>query len=42
MNEGHAALLGLELLDERARWFQRDQFDHEDVQAIRMISSLSE
>ena len=35
MNEGHAALLGLELLDERARWFHRDRFNHEDVQAIR-------
>jgi len=35
MNEGHAALLGLELLDERARWFQRDSFNHEDVEAIR-------
>ncbi|MEO6568886.1 MAG: alpha-glucan family phosphorylase [Opitutaceae bacterium] len=35
MNEGHAALLGLELLDERARWFQRDRFNHEDVQAIQ-------
>lgn len=35
MNEGHAALLGLELLDERARWFHRDRFDHDDVQAIR-------
>ena len=35
MNEGHASLLGLELLDERARWFRRNQFNHEDVQAIR-------
>lgn len=35
MNEGHAALLGLELLDERARWFHRDRFNHDDVQAIR-------
>jgi glycogen phosphorylase len=35
MNEGHAALLALELLDERARWFHRDQFNHEDVEAIR-------
>ena len=35
LNEGHAALLGLELLDERARWFHRDRFDHDDVQAIR-------
>lgn len=35
MNEGHAALLGLELLDERARWFRRDRFNLEDVQAIK-------
>ncbi|MDQ8195285.1 alpha-glucan family phosphorylase [Coraliomargarita sp. SDUM461004] len=35
MNEGHAALLGLELLDERARWFQRERFDHDDVEAIK-------
>ncbi len=35
MNEGHAALLGLELLDERARWFQRDRILHEDLEAIR-------
>ena len=35
MNEGHAALLALELLDERARWFHREQFNDEDVQAIR-------
>ena len=35
MNEGHAALLGLELLDERARWFQRPAFNAEDVQAVR-------
>lgn len=35
MNEGHAALLGLELLDERARWFNRDRFNHEDVQAVQ-------
>ncbi len=34
MNEGHAALLALELLDEHARWFGRDAFNHEDVQAI--------
>ena len=34
MNEGHAALLSLELLDERARWFGRETFNHEDVQAI--------
>ena len=35
MNEGHAALLGLELLDERARWCQRASFNEEDVQAVR-------
>jgi starch phosphorylase len=35
MNEGHAALLALELLDERARWHQRDCFNDEDVAAIR-------
>lgn len=35
MNEGHAALLSLELLDEHARWFGRDSFNHEDVQAIQ-------
>ena len=34
MNEGHAALLSLELLDERARWFGRETFNQEDVQAI--------
>ncbi len=36
MNEGHAALLGLELLDERARWFKRAAFNQEDVQAVRV------
>jgi len=35
MNEGHAALLGLELLDERARWFHRDRFNYDDVRAIQ-------
>jgi len=35
MNEGHAALLALELLDEHARWFGRDRFNEDDVQAIR-------
>ncbi|MDE3100130.1 MAG: alpha-glucan family phosphorylase [Verrucomicrobiota bacterium] len=35
MNEGHAALLGLELLDERARSSGRDVFNHDDVQAIQ-------
>ena len=35
MNEGHAALLGLELLDERAKSFQREIFTSDDVQAVR-------
>jgi len=35
MNEGHAALLALELLDERARWFHREAFNAEDVQAVK-------
>jgi starch phosphorylase len=35
MNEGHAALLGLELLDERARASQRTAFNRDDVQAVR-------
>ncbi len=35
LNEGHAALLALELLDEHARWFGRDRFDDDDVKAIR-------
>ncbi len=35
MNEGHAALLALELLDERARWLHRDAFNEEDVQAVK-------
>ena len=34
MNEGHAALLSIELLSERAHWFGRETFNHEDVQAI--------
>jgi starch phosphorylase len=34
MNEGHAALLAVELLDERARWFGRNEFDHDDIRAI--------
>lgn len=37
MNEGHAALLGLELLDERAKSFQRDTFNSDDVQAVRRL-----
>ena len=35
MNEGHAALLALELLDERARQHGRAAFDGDDVQAVR-------
>ena len=35
MNEGHAAFLGVELLDERARELKRDTFNEEDVQAVR-------
>ncbi|MEZ6080410.1 MAG: alpha-glucan family phosphorylase [Pirellulaceae bacterium] len=35
MNEGHAALLGLELLDERAKSLGRELFNSEDVQAVR-------
>ncbi len=35
LNEGHAALLGVELLDERARSFNRTDFNSEDVQAVR-------
>ena len=35
MNEGHAALLGLELLDERARSCNRERFNHEDANAIK-------
>lgn len=35
MNEGHAALLGLELLDERAKSLGRNTFNGEDVQAVR-------
>ena len=35
MNEGHAAFLGLELLDENAKEHGRDSFNHEDVQAVR-------
>lgn len=34
MNEGHAALLGLELLDERATSLGRKTFNSEDVQAV--------
>ena len=35
LNEGHAALLGIELLDERARWSGRTHFTYDDVQEIR-------
>ncbi len=35
MNEGHAALLGLELLEEQAREAGREQVSHEDVEAVR-------
>lgn len=35
MNEGHAALLGLELLDDRAKSLGREIFDSDDVQAVR-------
>jgi starch phosphorylase len=37
MNEGHAALLGLELLDEHARQAGRDRFDAGDVAAVRAV-----
>lgn len=35
MNEGHAALLGLELLDESAKSSGRSTFNTEDVQTVR-------
>ena len=35
MNEGHASLLGLELLDEEARRAGRTAITHEDVEAVR-------
>ncbi len=35
MNEGHAALLGLELLDESAQAAGRSQFNSQDVQNVR-------
>ena len=35
MNEGHAALLGLELLDESAKSAGRSTFNTEDVQTVR-------
>ena len=36
MNEGHAALLGLELLDERAHASSRSAFVEADVEAVRV------
>jgi len=35
MNEGHAALLALELLDETAQKAGRTAFDHNDVESVR-------
>ncbi|MGV8073794.1 MAG: alpha-glucan family phosphorylase [Syntrophobacteraceae bacterium] len=35
MNEGHASLLTLELLDEEARKVRRDSITHGDVEAVR-------
>ena len=35
MNEGHAALLGLELLDEVAHKAGRPNFNHDDVELVR-------
>ena len=35
MNEGHAALLGLELLDEQSRASGREMFNADDVQSVR-------
>ena len=35
MNEGHASLLTLELLDEQARRVGRDTFNHDDVEVVR-------
>jgi len=35
MNEGHASLLGLELLDESARQAGRPVFNHQDVESVR-------
>ena len=37
MNEGHASLLALELLDEHARRAGRSSFDHDDVQAVHEL-----
>ncbi len=35
MNEGHASLLAMELLDEEAAAAGREQFNHDDVEAVR-------
>jgi glycogen phosphorylase len=37
MNEGHAALLALELLDEHAQRAGRAEFNHDDVQAVHEL-----
>ena len=37
MNEGHAALLTVDLLDEHARQAGRDEFNREDVQAVHEL-----
>lgn len=37
MNEGHAGLLALELLDEQAKDAGRDAIVHEDVEAVRRL-----
>ena len=37
MNEGHASLLGLELLDEQARTAGRTNFNHDDVEAVKKL-----
>ncbi len=37
MNEGHAALLSLELLDEHAADAGRETFNHDDVDAVRKL-----
>jgi starch phosphorylase len=36
LNEGHPSLLGLELLDERARQAGRLTFNHDDIAAVRV------
>lgn len=37
MNEGHASLLGLELLDEEARRWGREKFDRQDVETVKRL-----